>query len=219
MAARRKMAAVLTKTFVVGCRNKSSAVSASVISELEAGQLTEWDKARPYSELPGPRPLPLLGNSWRFIPYIGKYKHQTSSSSGEQLEADECPPSRVVTGDYRIQEVDKVCRRLHAQYGRVVKLSSLLGRPDMVFLFDPDDIERVFRSEELMPHRPSMPSLNYYKHVLRRDFFGDNPGLIAVHGESWCKFRTKVQQPMLQPRTAKLYVRQVEQTAKHFVQR
>nr|CAD7606413.1 unnamed protein product [Timema genevievae] len=192
MAARRKMAAVLTRTFVVGCRNKSSAVSASVMSELEGGELTEWDRARPYSELPGPRPLPLLGNNWRFIPYIG---------------------------DYRIQEVDKVCRRLHAQYGRVVKLASLLGRPDMVFLFDADDIERVFRTEELMPHRPSMPSLNYYKHVLRKDFFGDNPGLIAVHGESWCKFRTKVQQPMLQPRTAKLYVRQVEQTAKDFVQR
>ena len=25
-----------------------------------------------YYQVPGPRPLPLLGNSWRFLPYIGK---------------------------------------------------------------------------------------------------------------------------------------------------
>jgi cytochrome P450 family 49 subfamily A len=25
-----------------------------------------------------------------------------------------------------------------------------------------------------------MPSLNYYKHVHRKDFFGDNAGVIAV---------------------------------------
>lgn len=27
---------------------------------------------RPYSEVPGPKGLPLLGNSWRFAPLIGK---------------------------------------------------------------------------------------------------------------------------------------------------
>lgn len=24
-----------------------------------------------YSEIPGPKPIPILGNTWRFIPYIG----------------------------------------------------------------------------------------------------------------------------------------------------
>lgn len=55
-----------------------------------------------------------------------------------------------------------------------------MGRPDMVFLFDADDIEQIFRQEDDLPYRPSMPSLNYYKHVYRRDFFGDNAGVIAV---------------------------------------
>lgn len=27
---------------------------------------------RPYSEVPGPKGLPLIGNSWRFAPLIGK---------------------------------------------------------------------------------------------------------------------------------------------------
>jgi len=26
---------------------------------------------RPYSEIPGPKPILLLGNTWRFLPYIG----------------------------------------------------------------------------------------------------------------------------------------------------
>lgn len=27
----------------------------------------------PYRYIPGPKPLPILGNSWRFIPYIGEF--------------------------------------------------------------------------------------------------------------------------------------------------
>ncbi|XP_069679419.1 probable cytochrome P450 301a1, mitochondrial [Periplaneta americana] len=153
---------------------------------------TEWERARPYSEVPGPKPLPFVGNTWRFVPFIGNYS---------------------------IEEIDRVSRNLYHQYGRVVKLAGLLGRPDMLFLYDADEIERVFRNEELMPHRPSMPSLNYYKHVHRKDFFGDNAGVIAVHGEKWYNFRTKVQQAMLQPRTAKLYIKPIEETAVAFVER
>lgn len=26
-----------------------------------------WDEAKPYEEMPGPKPLPIIGNSWRFI--------------------------------------------------------------------------------------------------------------------------------------------------------
>ncbi|XP_067000510.2 probable cytochrome P450 49a1 [Anabrus simplex] len=173
----------------VPARWKSSAVT-SLIDEADLD--SEWHLARPYSQVPGPKPLPVVGNTWRFLPFIG---------------------------DYRIEEVDRISKRLYAQYGRVVKLAGLMGRPDMLFLYDADEIERVFRNEDLMPHRPSMPSLNYYKHVLRRDFFGDNAGVIAVHGEKWHTFRTKVQQAMLQPRTAKLYIKSIEETATAFVNR
>uniref|UniRef100_A0A8D9A7N3 Probable cytochrome P450 301a1, mitochondrial n=1 Tax=Cacopsylla melanoneura TaxID=428564 RepID=A0A8D9A7N3_9HEMI len=148
--------------------------------------------AKDFSEMPGPRPIPLLGNNWRFLPYIGMYK---------------------------IEEIDKMSVRLRAQFGDIVRIGGLLGRPDMVFLYDADEIEKVFRNEELMPHRPSMPSLNYYKHVLRKDFFGDVAGVIAVHGQQWYDFRSKVQQPMLQPRVAKLYVKPIEETAVAFVDR
>jgi len=76
--------------------------------------------------------------------------------------------------------LDKTSAQLFEQFGPIVRLGNILGRPDMVFLFDADEIERVFRAEELMPLRPSMPSLNYYKHVMRKDYFGDTGGVIAV---------------------------------------
>jgi hypothetical protein len=32
----------------------------------------EWVYAKPFEDMPGPKPLPIIGNIWRFIPYIGK---------------------------------------------------------------------------------------------------------------------------------------------------
>ena len=31
----------------------------------------EWDYAKPFEDIPGPKPLPIIGNVWRFIPSIG----------------------------------------------------------------------------------------------------------------------------------------------------
>lgn len=89
-------------------------------------------------------------------------------------------PRIPVSGEFDLTRIDLVTKKYHEQYGEIVRITGLLGRPDMVFLYDPDEIERVFRREDSMPHRPSMPSLNYYKHVHRRDFFGDGGGVIAV---------------------------------------
>lgn len=107
----------------------------------------------PYEDIPGPKELPLIGNSWRFAPVVGQYN---------------------------IQELDKVMWSLHKDYGGVVKVGGLIGHPDLLFVFDGDDIERVFRREEAMPHRPSMPSLHYYKGVLKKEFFDGNAGVIGV---------------------------------------
>lgn len=108
---------------------------------------------KPYKDIPGPRPLPLLGNTWRLLPIIGQYQ---------------------------IADFANVCDILHKEYGKICKLSGLVGRPDLLFVYDANEIEKVYRHEGPTPYRPSMPCLVYYKSVVRKDFFGDLPGVVGV---------------------------------------
>ncbi|KAF9796164.1 hypothetical protein SFRURICE_010173, partial [Spodoptera frugiperda] len=46
-------------------RSTHAAIDTSIFDM--APSVKSWD------EVPGPRPLPFLGNTWRFTPYIGKF--------------------------------------------------------------------------------------------------------------------------------------------------
>ncbi|CAH1986316.1 unnamed protein product [Acanthoscelides obtectus] len=145
---------------------------------------------KPYSEIPGPRAIPILGNTWRVMPIIGQYD---------------------------ISDTAKVSFELHREYGKIVKLSNLVGRPDLLFLYDADEIEKVYRQESVTPFRPSMPCLVKYKGDVRKDFFGTLGGVVGVHGEPWKKFRTTVQKPILQVQTVKKYIEPIEDVTKDFI--
>jgi cytochrome P450 family 49 subfamily A len=55
-----------------------------------------------------------------------------------------------------------------------------VGHPDLLFIYDPDEIRNVLLREEKMPFRPTMPSLHRYKMQMQREFFGDSLGVIGV---------------------------------------
>lgn len=109
--------------------------------------------AKPYSEVPGPKPFPLLGNTWRLLPIIGQYD---------------------------VSDVGKLSQIFYEEYGKIVKLSGLVGRPDLLFVYDADEIEKVYRQEGPTPFRPSMPCLVKYKGDVRKDFFEESPGVVGV---------------------------------------
>lgn len=113
----------------------------------------EFTTAKPYAEIPGPKPIPILGNTWRLLPLIGQYD---------------------------ISDVGKLSGQLYETYGSIVKLSGLIGRPDLLFVYNADEIEKVYRQEGPTPLRPSMPCLVKYKSEVRKDFFGKLPGVVGV---------------------------------------
>ncbi|XP_044254761.1 probable cytochrome P450 301a1, mitochondrial [Tribolium madens] len=168
-------------------RSRSQSVTPAFCPHLE-----NLNDAKPYSEIPGPKPIPILGNTWRLLPIIGQYD---------------------------VSDVAKLSELFYKEYGKIVKLSGLVGRPDLLFIYDANEIEKIYRQEGPTPFRPSMPCLVRYKSVVRKDFFGDVGGVVGVHGEPWRKFRSTVQKPILQVQTVKKYIEPIENVTNYFIQR
>lgn len=169
---------------IVVKRHDATIAATQTISE-------EWDNAKPYEDIPGPKPLPVVGNIWRFFPYIG---------------------------DLSIEFTDQQ-EYLHKKFGNIVKLTGLPGRNDMVMLYEPDQIEKVYRNEGPWPNRSSLHSFKHYRYITRKDFFEGVTGAVVSQGEEWQQFRSKVNQPMMQPRSTKLYVEPIDDVAQDFITR
>lgn len=52
-------------------RGRSSATIENLLENPAIDE--EFANAKPYNEVPGPKPIPILGNTWRLLPVIGKY--------------------------------------------------------------------------------------------------------------------------------------------------
>lgn len=64
-----------------------------------------------------------------------------------------CVHSTSIPGQYKIQELDKLMLTMHKQYGKIAKVGGLIGHPDLLFIYDGDEIRKVFQREEIQPHR------------------------------------------------------------------
>jgi hypothetical protein len=63
-------------------RNVSALVikSCNSTAAITQARSEEWDYAKPFEDIPGPKPLPIIGNTWRFIPYLGNVNY-----TGQQI--------------------------------------------------------------------------------------------------------------------------------------
>lgn len=48
-----------------------------------------------------------------------------------------------IIGQYTISDVANISSLLHERYGRIVRFGGLIGRPDLLFIYDADEIEKV----------------------------------------------------------------------------
>lgn len=156
--------------------------------EQNEGLPADWDTALGYDQIPGPKPMPIFGNTLRFI-----------------------------FGEFKNMDFKKLNDLFYERHGKIAALRALPGMRDMVLLYDVKDIEKLFRNEGIWPYRVLMPSIGEYRTKYRQDIFSDAPGILTVHGEEWYNTRTKVNPILMQPRTIQKYTESIDEVTTDFI--
>ncbi|KAL7288610.1 hypothetical protein TKK_0017347 [Trichogramma kaykai] len=146
-------------------------------------------EAKSYKEIPGPKAYPIVGNLLRFLPKIGKY------------------------GD---MAMDESLLAFRDEFGPLVRLEGIPNRRPVIFLFDVDLCEKMYRLEGPWPSRVSIECLRYYSE--QNNDIRDH-GLSVSQGQEWHDFRTRVNQPMMQPRTVRHHLTQIDSVTNELLDR
>lgn len=170
------------------CRAKSIRDSPKKYNEVD-NMDNKVQYVRPTKDIPGPKALPLLGNWFRFMPYIGEY-HNVN----------------VLT----------LMRMLRDKYGNIVKLDSLTKERPRIFLFCPELCKNMYQLQGKWPMRIAMEPLYYYRKS-REDIYNGQYGLVSSQGELWQDFRSKVSSHMMRPEKVKTHVTQIYEVTSEFV--
>jgi len=106
-------------------------------------------------DIPGPKQLPVLGNSLLFSP-LGKYlivfKFNLKPHSNN---------FSIFTGPYTTERLLVGFSDLQKQFGEIVKMK--MGNQIMVLLFNPEDVRTMFQHEGQYPKRPTLEALKKYR--------------------------------------------------------
>ncbi|XP_017149626.1 probable cytochrome P450 12b2, mitochondrial [Drosophila miranda] len=108
-------------------------------------------------------------------------------------------------------------RRLREMYGDIYRLPGLMGKPDVVFTYNPEDFELTYRNEGVWPIRIGLESFSYYRKVKRPDVFGGIGGLVSEQGKDWADIRNKVNPVLMKVQNVRQNLPQLDQIAKEFI--
>lgn len=138
---------------------------------------------KPFELIPGPKPLPFIGNIWRYLPLIGQYK----------------PDTLVENAIYN-----------RKTYGPIVR-EEITNNLTVLHLFRPEDIEALFRQDGKYPHRRSHRALLKYRHD-RPTIYRDG-GLFPENGHSWHRQRMQFQTRLLSKSQVSANIGKLDQVA------
>lgn len=111
----------------------------------------EFKNARPTSEIPGPTRLPILGIMHHFFP----------------------------GAKYHNVKMDDLHFHLRNEYGDLVLLPGMMGRPDLVVTYNPDNFAKLYRNEGQWPQRRAFAVFEYFRKNERPDLFKGKAGLLS----------------------------------------
>lgn len=81
-------------------------------------------------------------------------------------------------GDFYNVDIDKVHEKIHKKYGPLVKMPGFLGRKEFVVSYEPEDFEKIYRTEGPWPYRMGLDTLSYWRRNVRKDIFKKFRGLV-----------------------------------------
>lgn len=144
-------------------------------------------KVRPFDSIPGPKSLPVIGTLWKYLPLIGEYKFDRLHHNG--------------------------LRKLK-QYGSLVREDIVPGVP-VVWVFKPEDIETVYRSEGRFPERRSHLALQKYR--LDRPHIYSSGGLLPTNGPEWWRLRSAFQRSLSHIQNIRSFLPETDQVICEFI--
>ncbi|KAH8336848.1 hypothetical protein KR059_005469 [Drosophila kikkawai] len=122
-------------------------------------------------------------------------------------------------GALRNTNLIQMNRRMREMYGDIYRLPGLMGKPNVVFTYNPQDFETTYRHEGVWPIRIGLESFSYYRKVKRPDIFGGIGGLVSEQGKSWADIRNKVNPVLMKVQNVRQNLPQLDLIAKEFIEK
>lgn len=82
------------------------------------------------------------------------------------------------SGKYYKAGLNQLLEKLHHEYGDVVKFPGLFGKEPLIFLFDADQVEKVYRNEGQWPYRKGFEFFQEFREKCRPEIFQGRAGLL-----------------------------------------
>lgn len=125
--------------------------------------------------------------------------------------------NQFILGKFHNLHFLEMNKAMYKEFGPIFKFPGIFGKPDMVFTFDPKDMETIFRNDGQWPIRRGIDTFEYYRKNIRPDIFKKGSGLVSDQGESWAKLRTAANPIMMKPKVVKAYIPDIDTVAKDFI--
>lgn len=147
------------------------------------------DDAKSLESLPGPLRIPLLGSSWIFLL--------------QGLLPGAKPLGKRLL-DAQAELVEK--------YGKIYRIQ--FPGIEIVPIADPEDVEKVFRSDGKYPRRFDNHVMDFYRETRKKI-----PGLFFGNGKEWYKHRSVISKRILLPKEMAQYVPKLNAIVDDFILR